>query len=450
LTSSIGCDSVVLLNLTVNPVAFNDNASICIGGQYEFGTQTLNSSGTFQETFTSSNGCDSTVTLQLAVVSSFSENITQTICAGGSYTVGSNVYTDAGTYVNTLTTTGGCDSVVTLNLAVEQNISVLVNETICEGEDYIFNGTNLTETGFYTETLSTIGGCDSTVSVNLTVLPGLPPTLNEVICEGESYNFGSNIYTESGVYTSTFSNPNGCETLVTLTLSVQESQSVSIDQTICEGEQYPFGSQLLSQGGTYVGNFNTLSGCDSTVTLNLIVNPTQEYTLFETICKSDTYTIGDETYSTTGTFTKTISSALTGCDSVVTLNLTVVDINGGALITNDDGTGIGAINLTVSNGTPPYTYEWSNGVETEDVFGLTEGTYGVVVSDANIEITNDQDQIFEFRLYDSVGKMIQNEKVQMKVGEQVQQFTAPQNAGLYYLQVTNENQEVKSLKIIIH
>ena len=38
----------------------------------------------------------------------------------------------------------------------------------------------------------------------------------------------------------------------------------------------------------------------------------------------------------------------------------------------------------------------------------------------------------------------------MKVGEQVQRLTAPQNAGLYYLQVTNENQEVKSLKIIIH
>ena len=47
-------------------------------------------------------------------------------------------------------------------------------------------------------------------------------------------------------------------------------------------------------------------------------------------------------------------------------------------------------------------------------------------------------------------KMIENKKVQMNVGEQVQRFTAPQNAGLYYLQVINENQETKSLKIIIH
>ena len=171
--------------------------------------------------------------------------------------------------------------------------------------------------------------------------------------------------------------------------------------------------------------------------------------------------------------------------------MTVVDINGGALITNDDGTGIGAINMTVSNGTPPYTFEWNNGADTEDLSGLTDGTYEVVVSDANgcsetfsftvdnstgifspastvtfgatvhpnpaptngelkISISNNQDQVFEFRLFDSVGKMIENKKVQMNVGEQVQRFTAPQNAGLYYLQVINENQETKSLKIIIH
>ena len=41
--------------------------------------------------------------------------------------------------------------------------------------------------------------------------------------------------------------------------------------------------QLLSDAGTFVGNFNTLSGCDSIVTLTLNVNPVQEYELFETI-----------------------------------------------------------------------------------------------------------------------------------------------------------------------
>jgi hypothetical protein len=43
----------------------------------------------------------------------------------------------------------------------------------------------------------------------------------------------------------------------------------------------------------------------------------------------------------------------------------------------------GSINLTVSGGTPGYTFNWSNGTTTEDLNGLTIGTYTVTVTDAN-------------------------------------------------------------------
>ncbi len=490
LTSVNGCDSIIILDLTVNQTASNDNVAICSGDQYVFGTQTLNSSGTFQETFTSTTGCDSIVTLQLAVVNSFTESANQTICDGQNYAFGTQILNSAGVFTETFTSTTGCDSTVTLNLSVEQSIAVLVNETICEGEVYNFNGVDYTTTGIFTENLTTAGGCDSTVSLNLTVLPGVPPTLNEVICEGESYNFGDNIYTESGIYTSTFVSANGCETLVTLTLGVQTPQTFETDQTICEGEQYPFGTQMLSQSGTYVGNFNTVSGCDSTVTLNLTVNATKEYELFETICKGDIYTVGNQTYSFTGTHVTPVVAA-NGCDSIVTLNLTVIDINGGALITDDDGTGTGAINISVSNGTPPYSYEWSNGADTEDLTNLDFGVYTLIVSDANgcsetfnyavdnstglfeptkassfnatvhpnpvmrngtlnLLLTNDENQNFEIKVFDSVGRMIDRRAMQVNAGEQMEQLTAPEIPGLYYIQVTNEGDEVKSLKVIVH
>jgi len=491
LTSVDGCDSTVTLTLVVNETGYAESATICSGDQFAFGSQVLTSSGSYQESFAGSDGCDSIVTLQLSVVNGYNEFISQTICEGASYAFGSTTVSEAGTYTETFTSIGGCDSMVVLTLAVEQEISILINETICNGDVYDFGGLEYGEAGLYTQNITSVNGCDSIVTLNLSVLPGAPSDLNEAICAGSSYSFGGNVYTESGTYASTFVSPNGCESLVTLTLDVVESIEVTVEADICEGESYPFGNQNLTQPGTYVGNFNTLEGCDSTVTLILTTEAVPTTTLFETICNGDIYEIGGLTYASTGTYNTILTSTETGCDSIVELNLTVVDINAGALITNDDGSGTGAINISVSNGLPPYSFEWSNGEETEDLTGLGTGTYSVLVSDANgctetfvytiestnsifnpfeeatfdatlypnptspnsdltLVLTNDENQMFEIKLYDSVGKLVNQQRVNVKTGTQTETLIAPQNAGLYFLQIINENNESKNLKVIIH
>ena len=48
------------------------------------------------------------------------------------------------------------------------------------------------------------------------------------------------------------------------------------------------------------------------------------------------------------------------------------------------GDSTGSIDLSVTGGVSPYTYQWSNGETTEDINNLTEGTYTVIVTDSNL------------------------------------------------------------------
>jgi len=77
----------------------------------------------------------------------------------------------AGQYTDTLQTISGCDSIITLNLAVNSKYNQTLEAAICDGDSYLFNGKPLVKAGKYTDTLQTVNGCDSIITLNLTVNP---------------------------------------------------------------------------------------------------------------------------------------------------------------------------------------------------------------------------------------------------------------------------------------
>ena len=102
------------------------------------------------------NACDSIVTLNLTVRPIIRDTISASICEGETYTFGSLVLDSTGTYVDTLTAGNACDSIVTLNLTVRPIIRDTISASICEGETYIFGSLVLDSTGTYTDTLTAI------------------------------------------------------------------------------------------------------------------------------------------------------------------------------------------------------------------------------------------------------------------------------------------------------
>lgn len=206
------------------------------------------------------------------------DTVTESICQGESFTFNGEELTENGVYFDTINVgADGMSEIQVLILTVNPKYSQTINDTITEGQTYTQNGFNESISGQYTLTLQTINGCDSTVILNLVVLPtpceNVTTTLEESICEGESFEFNNTTYTEQGVYQANLQTWDGCDSTVTLTLNVYPSFTETIDATITEGETYTQNGFNENQSGEYTISLQTINGCDSVIVLNLTVEP---------------------------------------------------------------------------------------------------------------------------------------------------------------------------------
>ena len=163
------------LHLTVNqPVTHSFAASSC--GNYVWNGQTYTQSGTYTQTFTATNGCDSVATLHLTVNQPVTHSFAASSC--GNYVWNGQTYTQSGTYTQTFTAANGCDSVVTLNLTVNQPVTNSISVSACGG--HVWNGQTYVQSGTYTQTFAAANGCDSVVTLNLTIETVSTPVLSDV------------------------------------------------------------------------------------------------------------------------------------------------------------------------------------------------------------------------------------------------------------------------------
>jgi hypothetical protein len=210
LQSVSGGDSIVVTHLTVNPVySVTAEAAICEGETYLFGSQTLSEPGEYTGVFQTIHGCDSTVVLTLTVHPDYYITEDITIYSGESY----EGWTESGQYERKLTASTGCDSIVTTNLTVLQTIHTTETIEICEGESY----EGWIVSGEYERTLTASSGADSVVTTWLTVHPVKYTSEDITILEGESY-LG---WTATGEYQRVLTSVSGCDSIVTTHLTVE-------------------------------------------------------------------------------------------------------------------------------------------------------------------------------------------------------------------------------------
>ncbi|MFN8154104.1 MAG: gliding motility-associated C-terminal domain-containing protein [Bacteroidia bacterium] len=164
----------------------------------------------------------------------------------------------------------------------------------------------------------------------------------------------------SGTYTVTVSDANGC-TLIRSGVITQPAAALS--------------STISS---TNVGCFGAASG-------SIVVTPAGGTTPYSYSWSNGATTQGVSNLSP-GTFTVTITDA-NGCTRISNASITqpasALQLSATSTDINCTGNSIGSIDLTVSGGTAPYAYQWSNGSAQQDITNLSANTYSVTVTDAN-------------------------------------------------------------------
>ncbi len=263
---------------------------------------------------------------------------TPSISACETYTSPSGLYTwtTSNTYNDTIPNAALCDSIITIDLTINQPEAVSASASICTGQTYIFGTQTLNDTdaGIHTEVFSNMNTCDSTVTLTLSVVTGYTESAAATICEGETYIFGlQNITSEAGnPYTESFTSIGGCDSTVTLTLTVISRTYETIAVTECDSYTSPSGNYTWTVSNTYNDTIPNTMMCDSVITINLTINNSTTASISETVCGS--YDFLGTILTSTGVYVETIQNTMM-CDSVITLTLDVTPLPNAPLTSTD-------------------------------------------------------------------------------------------------------------------
>jgi len=153
-----------------------------------------------------SNGCDSTVIVNLGFENQVINNLSQMLCLGDSIEVGGTFYNqDNPTGTETLEgmPANGCDISVTINLSFESQVinnltlTLCIEESIQVGEETFFQDT---ATGSVIIVEGSVSGCDSLVNVALSFYPIAQSNFNPVLCDGESLTINGELYGQANSF----------------------------------------------------------------------------------------------------------------------------------------------------------------------------------------------------------------------------------------------------------
>ncbi|MFM6983748.1 MAG: choice-of-anchor tandem repeat GloVer-containing protein [Chitinophagaceae bacterium] len=261
--------------------------------------------------------------------------------------------------------------------------------------------------GTYSDTLQAYTGCDSILSLDVTILKKSFSTIHVSVCD--SFIAPDNqVYKTNGTKTAVIRNYLGCDSTITIHLSVLRTDTFFKAQ-VCDSFIAPDG-KVYQSSGSLTATIKNAAGCDSVIQIQLEVLNTQS-TITTTACR--TYTAPDgKVYKQSGVYKARLTNAR-NCDSLITINLTINTVDRGISIQDSV--------LTASASTAIYQWLYCDsgykkipGATSRTYTARKNGRYSVAVTENSCTDTSDCVRVSSL----SIGEnLLQNMKIYPNPGE---------------------------------
>jgi len=268
LKTSGGCDSVLSRYYEILPLSSSNISAFACDSFVGPKGNAYYSSGTYIEKLSNAYGCDSTITLNLEIGVDTGQ-IDTTVCYNYLDPAGMN-HTTGGSFFATVQSSKGCDSLIAINLTVLG--SSYSSETIefCHSVTSPSGKYTYTSAGGYYDTIPSSLGCDSVIHLTLIDLSSFA-TIDPAQCDPYTTPKGQ-ILTQSGTYTETLVNRRFCDSFLTINYTRFSPDSLGVNLFGCRSVMSVNGIDEFQQSGTYSANFTNQYGCDSLITMVVTVH----------------------------------------------------------------------------------------------------------------------------------------------------------------------------------
>jgi len=241
------------------------------------------------------------------------------ICLGDTIIIGNEVITEPAMYSITLQSMiTQCDSIIQLNVIAGDMPEGSISASICAGGVYELNGEVYDEAGEYIQTIERDNACDSLLNLALEVEPMDSTYLSASYCAGGSVIVDGIVYDEAGVFNENYETASGCDSTVVIEITELPAGMSETSASFCEGSSITIGNEEYTEAGNYTQTLMTQDGCDSILTIILSTLP-QDSTILETsICPGESVLISGIEYTEPGVYEESYTNQ-SSCDSIVTI-----------------------------------------------------------------------------------------------------------------------------------